>query len=187
MDLEEYESFMHSISESAGRVGLNSYNLYSDTCEQSQVDKWVISVSWKTSLDSWYILCSEDDPENLVRRFNYPFVVGTKEEIESYLRKAETVGAECFSKQSTAWNGFIQPSPQFMELSRVEQAEYAFHESYHSTKKCFLGWEVQHLPSGSEEEARAFVAGHLSMVNYFNSVIPYQSVTGGSLQSFFYL
>lgn len=167
MNFEEYKFFMRSLSEYAASIGLEANNLYKDTYEASNVDKYVLSVSRRTELDSWYILCSENDDKTLIRTLNYPIVVGTKEEIDSYLRKAEDADAECFSKQCISWSGFIQPSPYFMGLNKVEQAEYALHEAYHSTKKCFLEREVQYLPSGSEEEARAFVAGHLSAINYF--------------------
>lgn len=167
MNLEEYESFMQSLSEYASSIGLEANNLYKDTYEPFNIDKWVISVSWKTELDSWYVLCSENDDKTLIRTLNYPIVVGTKAEIESYLRKAEDADAECFLKQCISWSGFIQPSPHFMGLSKVEQAEYTFHEAYHSAKKCFFEKEVEHLPSGSEEEACAFVAGYLSAINYF--------------------
>lgn len=170
MEIEEYKSFMCSLSESARSIGLRSNGLWRYNYEESRADHWVITVSRKTELDNLGILYSGND-NLLFKKLNFPLVVGSKLDIEGYVKKAEEEGADFFTKQVIARNKFIQPSPQFMRLGKVKQSVIFFHESFHSTPKYFLGDEVSYNPIPSQEEGRAVIAGHLGAINYFKGTV----------------
>jgi hypothetical protein len=170
MEIQQYKDLMQSVSEFAGKVGLNNNGLYRDSYEpNSKESPWVISVSWRNQLSGSRILYTprEDLDPNLRFKLEFPIIAGTKNETECYRRRAEEVGAEYFLKQSISADGFVQPSPEFLGLGKVRQVEYALHEAFHATSKDFMGNEVQHLPIPSEEEAYAMVAGHLGAIYYF--------------------
>jgi len=52
MKIDEYLSFMQSLSESAKRVGLNSEGVYKHEVG-SKSELWVLSVSSKTRIDNF--------------------------------------------------------------------------------------------------------------------------------------
>lgn len=169
MEIPEYLTLMKSVSKFAGKIGLNPRGLYKETYNPSTNEtKWVISVSWKDNISNSGILCNpkEVDP-NTRFRLEFPFIIGTQSEIRGYAKKAEDAGAEYFLKQSIAGDGSVEPSPSFLDLSKVVQVEYAFHEAFHSATKDFLGTEFKHYPIPSKEEACAMIAGHLGAIAYF--------------------
>ncbi|MFH0936194.1 MAG: hypothetical protein V1815_00765 [Candidatus Woesearchaeota archaeon] len=169
MKYNEYLQLMKSVSDFGKKSDLNTDNLYKNNYTPTDHEKWVISVSWKTSIDNSDILYSSMDEykPDFDKSLKFPIVVGSKEQIKSYEKKAEEQDAEYFSKKSIAFDGFIQPSSEFLALNTVEQVEYALHEAFHNTPKLFFGKEQAKL-FPEYEEASAFVIGHIGSIHYFN-------------------
>ena len=165
--LREYQSLMSEVSNYCRQIGLEAEGLIKDVCSK-QEDRWIISVSWKRLMDNSGILYDPRDEfkTNFQARLKFPSVTGTKTEIESYKRMAETKGAEWFAKKSISFDGFVEPSSDFLAMSRVEQVEYAFHESFHRTPKILGDRKVDHLPF-AWEEPHAAVVGYLVAIGYF--------------------
>jgi|GEM_PF-1779713 len=166
---QDYLNLMSSVSEFAKKAGLNTDNLYRTTYEpktQGQ-ENWNLSVSWKTLLGNNGILYSPKDERkpDFDKRLYLPVINDSREQIAAYEKKAQEKGAEYFSKKIVALED-VEPSPEFLALSTVEQVEYAFHEAFHNTSKTAFGKETPHLP-WDEEESAALVAGYLGAIHYF--------------------
>lgn len=165
---EKFNTLMQKVCQFAQDIDLNTTGLVRDRYDEKTCNRWVISTSWKHLLDNSYILWDQKDEYSptfnpLIR---FPFVSGKKEEIESYKKRAEEKGAEWFSKQSIAFDGFVAPSPEFLAMTEIEQVEYALHESFHRTKKRWGNVERDHL-SPEWEEARALVTGYIGATAFF--------------------
>ncbi|VVB59452.1 Uncharacterised protein [uncultured archaeon] len=166
---QEYLTLMESVSGFAKKAGLNTDNLYSDTYEPkpSGQEKWNLSVSWKTLLGNSCILYSSKDElkPDFDNRLYAQVITDSKEQIRAYEKKAQEKGAEYFSKKVVALAG-VEPSPEFLALSTVEQVEYALHEAFHNTLKTVSEKETPHLP-WDDEEAAALVVGYIGAIHFF--------------------
>lgn len=166
---QDYLNLMGSVAGFAKKAGLNTDNLYSTTYEPTppKQEKWNLAVSWKTLLGNDSILYSPKDERkpDFDKQLYLSVINGSKEQIEAYEKRAQEKGAEYFSKKIVALES-IEPSPEFLALSTVEQVEHALHEAFHKTPKIFFGKEMPHLP-WDEEEPAALVAGYLGTIHYF--------------------
>lgn len=168
----EYPDLMRKVSEFGTSNGLNTQDLYRETYDPSTTenDRWVISVSRKTSFDTYRILLEprdefSRDPEKM--KLKEDVVPGTREEVEGYREKAIGRDSDYFMKQSIAYAGFVQPTPDFLARSTVEQVEIALHEAFHGTSKIVFEREREQLPTIEEEESYASIAGFLGAVHFF--------------------
>ncbi len=171
MQLEEYIELMQKVTEFAKRIGLNTEGLYSEHYNLITDELWVLSVSTRTNFFASQILFDDDNlgfDEKM--RLNSDIIYGSKDEIEAYKKKAEAKGAEIFSKKSAVWGVWcplIRPSPEFLNLSQVEQVEYTIHEAFHLSKKDeHIGGS---LNLAQYEESAALVAGYIGAIEYFRN------------------
>ncbi len=165
-EIKEYAELMKSVANFASSIGLNTEDFYRCVHVPSE-DKWVISVSHKDYIGDKHILYSHKDTlkPDFDKRLLFPVFVGSREEINHHRKIAEDNDADIFIRKNIACE-FVQPSPEFLALSKVEQVEYALHEAFHNTSKYFAGRKMPSL-SRSLEEGSAFVAGHFGAVHYF--------------------
>lgn len=169
MNHQDYLQLMGYVSEFGKKSGLNTSDLYRQSYTRSSDESWSISVSWKESLDNNNLLYDYEDSlkPGFDKRLIKKIISCTKEEIQFFKKRVKKKDAEYFSKKETAFDGFVQPSPEFLKLTPVEQVEYALHEAFHNTSKSVYGEKNGKLPDRYEEES-ALIVGYIGCVHFFN-------------------
>ncbi len=168
MAKKKYLELMASVADFGKEAGLNTDKLYKGNYTPVEGDNHVISVSHKIQVDNSEILysCMDEYNPEFDRRLKFPFIGGSEKQIERYKAMAIEKDAEYFTKKSVAFDGFVQPSPEFLAMGPVAQVEYAIHEAFHKTSKLFFGQKQHSLPP-EHEEASALVVGYLGSIHYF--------------------